>query len=237
MWNRQELKEKAKAAFKANYWRTVLVSVLFLIIGGGLSVLTAKNDGGTDEVVTHFSGMTKEQIIAIGLAVIGGILAYGIISFIVKIFLLNPLAVGCQKFFKENAEFPADFGEIGTAFKGNYGNVVLTMFLRNLFQALWLMLFIIPGIVKAYSYRMVPFIIADNPGMSALDAITKSRDMMRGHKWNAFVLDLSFLGWLILSGLTAGILGIFYVNPYIFETNAELYLALKGDGELTAHND
>ena len=103
------------------------------------------------------------------------------------------------------------------------------MFLQNLFLGLWTLLFIIPGIVKAYSYRMVPYILADNPEMSSTDIITKSREMMNGHKWDAFVLDLSFLGWLILTALTGGILGIFYVYPYIFETNAELYLALKND--------
>ena len=74
---------------------------------------------------------------------------------------------------------------------------------------------------------MVEFISADNPEMSATEVITKSRDMMRGNKWKAFVLDLSFIGWLILTGITAGILGIFYVYPYMYQTDAELYLALK----------
>lgn len=228
MWSRAELKEKAKIAFKANYWKTVAVSLLFLIVGGGASIFTAKNNGmNTKEITAQLSGLSQNELIAVVLGILGGIAAIGTIMFIVKLLLLNPLSVGCQKFFKENAEFPADFDEVGAGFKTNYGNVVLTIFLQNLFLGLWTLLFIIPGIVKAYSYRMVPFIIADNPEMGALDAITKSRDMMRGHKWDAFVLDLSFLGWLILSGITCGILGVFYVNPYIFETNAELYLALK----------
>lgn len=230
MWNRKELKESAKAAFRANYWKTVLVSVIFIIAGGGAGMVSfnySNNTSSGENITAELNALSQYEIIALILAVIGAVAAIGTVMFVVKIFLLNPLMVGCQKFYRENAEFPADMDNLANGFKPKYGNVVLTMLLRDIFLLLWSLLFIIPGIVKAYSYRMVSFIIADNPEMSALDAITKSRDMMRGHKWEAFVLDLSFLGWLILSGCTAGILGIFYVNPYIFETNAELYLALK----------
>ena len=84
-----------------------------------------------------------------------------------------------------------------------------------------------PGIVKSYSYRMVPFLLADHPELSGTETITLSRQMMNGHKWNAFVLDLSFLGWHILSILTLGLLGIFFVNPYQLSTDAELYRVLS----------
>ena len=76
---------------------------------------------------------------------------------------------------------------------------------------------------------MVPFILADNPNIGAKEAITLSRKMMDGNKWRAFVLDLSFIGWFLLAGLTGGILGIFYVNPYVYSTHAELYHALKNN--------
>ena len=230
MWNRAEIKEKAKAAFKANYWKSVLVSIIFIIAGGGAGVLTynyGSNTTSGEDFTAQFNSMSQGQLLVIILAVMGAIAAISVIAFIIKIFLLNPLAVGCQKFFRENAEFPADMDNLSKGFNRKYGNVVFTMLLKDIFLGLWSLLFVIPAIVKAYSYRMTPYIIADNPEMSALDAITKSRNMMRGHKWNTFVLDLSFLGWLILSGCTLGILGVFYVNPYIFETDAELYLALK----------
>ena len=101
------------------------------------------------------------------------------------------------------------------------------MFLRELFLCLWSMLRIVPGVIKRYSYRMVPYILADDPIIGAGDAITLSRKMMNGHKWNTFVLDLSFIGWDLLSILTMGLLGVFYVNPYQFSTDAELYQVLK----------
>ena len=74
---------------------------------------------------------------------------------------------------------------------------------------------------------MAPYILADRPELSGTEVLTLSRQMMNGHKWKTFVLDLSFLGWNILSALTFGLLGVFYVNPYRQCTNTELYRELK----------
>ena len=95
-----------------------------------------------------------------------------------------------------------------------------------IFTVLWSLLFIIPGIVKAYEYMMIPYLLADNPQMTKEQAFAESKRMMQGQKWKAFVLDLSFIGWYILSGLTLGILAIFYVSPYVNATHAALYEAL-----------
>jgi uncharacterized membrane protein len=105
--------------------------------------------------------------------------------------------------------------------------MVLTQFLKSLYTLLWTLLLIIPGIVKHYEYRMIPYLLADFPEMSKDDAFRISKEMMNGNKMNAFILDLSFIGWHILSAVTLGIVGIFYVNPYVNATNAELYLTLK----------
>ena len=96
-------------------------------------------------------------------------------------------------------------------------------FMVQLFTALWSLLFVIPGIVKSYEYCMVPYILAENPGMNRKEAFLISKKMMMGQKWNTFVLDLSFLGWRCLEAITFGILGIFYVEPYVQATRAELY--------------
>ena len=78
---------------------------------------------------------------------------------------------------------------------------------------------------------MVPYIVKDNPELSATEVITKSREMMNGNKWRAFVLDLSFLGWIILSIITCGILFVFWTYPYIESTNAALYSELSKDAQ------
>lgn len=146
----------------------------------------------------------------------------------VSVFLINPLEVGTNRFFVQNLKLDANLREICFAFDHNYLNCVKILFFRDLYVFLWSLLFIIPGIIKAYEYRMVPYILGDNPNIDREEAFALSNMLMQGNKGKAFVLDLSFLGWYILNGLTLGILGIFYVNPYVKQTNAALYLKLKG---------
>ena len=164
----------------------------------------------------------------IGLIIAGSVIA-ALVGIALRIFVLNPLKMGCRAFFKTSAESPHQkMNDLGLGFRnGNYGSVVKTMFFRDLYTFLWSLLFIIPGIIKAYAYRMVPYILADNPKMDTSEAIALSRKMMDGQKWNAFVLDLSFLGWYLLGALALGI-GTLFVHPYKFSTDAQLYLVLRG---------
>ena len=122
--------------------------------------------------------------------------------------------------------------KLETLFSGfsNFINSFLAGLLQTLFIFLWTLLFIVPGIVKSYSYAMTFYILNDNPEMSGNDAITASREMMKGHKGELFLLDLSFIGWYILCGLTLGILS-FYVVPYVQATKAAFYESLKKEND------
>lgn len=102
-----------------------------------------------------------------------------------------------------------------------------TMFLVYLYQLLW-DLTIVGGIIKHYSYFMVPYIVAENPDIRSRDAVTLSRRMMDGHKWECFVLELSFIGWYMLGIITVGITDIFYLNPYKTCTLCEYYEHVRG---------
>ena len=112
------------------------------------------------------------------------------------------------------------FDQFWPAFKVN--------FLLALFTALWTLLFYIPGIVKAYSYSQAYYILAENPGIGAREAITRSRAMMDGHKMELFVLDLSFIGWYLLCVITFGIAFI-WVAPYIQATKTNFYNKIKNE--------
>ena len=162
--------------------------------------------------------------------VVGGILLF-IVLFIViaaiHAFLFNPLEAGTARFFVRNLNDKAEIRELAYCYDHGYLNVVKTVFLRDLYIVLWGLLFIIPGIIKSYEYRMVNYILAENPEMNTKEVFAMSRDMMRGNKWKAFVLDLSFLGWHLLSLITIGLAGIFYVFPYRNMTNAALYEFLR----------
>ena len=104
--------------------------------------------------------------------------------------------------------------------------VSLTMFLKTLFEMLW-SLTIVGGFIKHYSYYLVPYIVAENPGIKGREAITLSRKMMDGHKWEAFVFDLSFIGWYLLSWITVGLSDLFYGFPYRIAGRTEYYVYLR----------
>lgn len=209
MWTREMLKSNAKQMFYRNYWECVAVSVLIAL----LSAASGINANVSLENDALEAAVTVLVISAAGLALT-----------LLKIFVGNVIEVGGCNFFIKNRNQKAGVGAILSGFKsGHYGNIVLTIFLRDLFVSLWTLLFIVPGIIKGYEYMMVPYILAENPGMDRKEAFAISRRMMEGQKWDAFVLDLSFTGWILLTVFTCGILGIFFVDPYIQTTHAELY--------------
>ncbi|MCR5208843.1 MAG: DUF975 family protein [Lachnospiraceae bacterium] len=272
MWTRKQLKERGKKAFTANYWKCLLVALIFAMIAGGggsgysggggrsgagafgtaAEVDTVEdtdadtdedaNDEADDNEVTNqgdvefaqsFSDSAAQKGVKVAALIIGGIVAVVIvllvlvIASVVSAFVLNPFELGCCRFFYRNLDEPAKVSNVVYAFDHNYMNLVKNLFFRDLYVMLWSLLFIIPGIVKAYEYRMIPYILQDNPEMSKDEVFDLSRKMMTGNKWKAFVLDLSFMGWHILSLFTCGLLSIFYVSPYQNSTNAALYEAIK----------
>jgi uncharacterized membrane protein len=109
-----------------------------------------------------------------------------------------------------------------------FANAFIAYLLRIIFVILWTLLLIIPGIIAALGYSMTFFIMADNPGMEGLLAITKSKELMRGRKWKLFCLGCRFIGWFLLGILSLGI-GFIWIVPY-FQTSVTLfYEDLKGD--------
>lgn len=150
-----------------------------------------------------------------------------VIAVLLRVFLLQPLEVGCKRFFTRNLDDNAQVKEVCFSYDHNYMNSVKIMFFKGLYTFLWTLLFVIPGIIKSYEYKQVPYILAENPDITKEEAFARSKQMMSGNKWKAFVLDLSFLGWEILNTMTIRILGIFYVKPYEYQTEAAFYEALK----------
>lgn len=172
------------------------------------------------DAVTSFN-MNQTQLGVV--LCIGAVLAYAF-----TVFVADPLIVGGKKYFlKARKGSNTKIGVVGEVFqKEHWFNVAIIMFLRNLYNALWY-LTIIGGIIKTYEYRMIPYILAENPKIKRKEAFKLSKQMMRGNKWKTFILDISFFGWNFLSVLTFGLLSILYVNPYNAATLAELYVVLR----------
>ena len=210
-WDRIGLKTDGKEKFRRNYGSCVLVSLIIsLITGTGFT--------------TYIDRWMDDHIFALW------ILIPGAVVLLIQILVFSVLEMGACRFYVENRDYQAGISKILFGFQsGHYGNVVLVMFLRDLFIFLWTLLLIVPGIIKTYEYRMVPYILAEQPDISSTDAFAISKEMMRGQKLEAFGLDLSFIGWWLGSVITCGILGIFWVSPYQAATNAELYAVLRDD--------
>lgn len=176
-----------------------------------------------------FSGLLPPKNGPSGLLV--GILgaAFAFPALLLTILVTNVLEIGGCRFFLKNTHEKAGIGELAFGFENNYGTVVVTQFMRGLKTILWLLLLIVPGIVKSYEYMMIPYLLADDPSLTRQEAFEYSRRMMEGNKMKAFVLDLSFILWSILGAITFGLVNIFWTFPYRYATRAEFYLALRDE--------
>ena len=220
MWNRAELKMRGNMAFKKNYVSAVVVALLMGIFGTVSGESSARR-------VSENSDLYSGNLFNVGMitGLLAGIATVVILIVLVaKVFVGNLLKMGGYRFFILNQTAQPGIGTLLDGFRsGHYVNIVLTMFLRDLFTTLWSLLLVVPGIVKHYEYLMVPYIIAENPAMDYKEAFQISKQMMDGEKMEAFIMDLSFLGWYLLSAVTCGLLAIFYVNPYVQASFAEMY--------------
>ena len=152
------------------------------------------------------------------------------------IIVAGPLAVGLATVFLAISRYrQASYETVFAGFKTNFVENLVANLLAGIFIFLWSLLLIIPGIIKAYAYFMVPYILADNPQMKAMDAIRESERIMNGHKMDLFLLHLSFIGWMLLSFLTCGLL-LLYVVPYMQAANAAFYRVLV-EGEQSSQTD
>ena len=246
MFDRAGLKTAAKARVSQNRWMAVLVCLLagfFGIInnptfsGFSSSFSSGFESGFNSDTPSFGSGLdliwsdTEAWLI---LAVI--LVVFAIVTLVISAFgilVSNVVSVGFHGWFLRysRGENP-EFGEMFSGFN-HYKHTMFGMFLRSIFVFLWSLLLIIPGIIKSFSYAMVPFLLYENPSMSAKEALAVSETMMDGWKWELFKFDLSFIGWYLLNTLTCGLLGIFFINPYVFTSFAMLYDNIKYDAVYT----
>ena len=207
-------------AFKKNYVSAVVVALLMGIFGTVSGESSARRVSENSDI--YSGNLFNVGMITGLLAVIATVVI--LIVLLAKVFVGNLLKMGGYRFFILNQTAQPGIGTLLDGFRsGHYVNIVLTMFLRDLFTTLWSLLLVVPGIVKHYEYLMVPYIIAENPAMDYKEAFQISKQMMDGEKMEAFIMDLSFLGWYLLSAVTCGLLAIFYVNPYVQASFAEMY--------------
>lgn len=159
----------------------------------------------------------------------GGLSAIPMIGSLASLFVGLPIAYGLAIVMWEVYKGKdIDFGVLFEGFQ-DYKRIFVTKLLQSIYTGLWMLLLVVPGVIKAYSYAMTDYILKENPDMNNNAAIEKSMAMMEGHKMRLFMLDLSFIGWALLAVLTLGI-GFFFLQPYVQVAHAAFYEDLKAQG-------
>lgn len=161
--------------------------------------------------------------------VTGAILSVSGIIFIGPLLLIGPISIGICSYtlhVVRNTEKKNKIDPLLDGFRGSVGNSILVGLLATIFTALWSLLFVIPGIVKAIAYSQCYFIALEHPEYDANTCITESRKMMNGHKWEYFCLQFSFIGWMIVGACCLGV-GTLWVSAYMNAANAAYYEDLK----------
>ena len=253
MWSRKTIKNYAKDFLRKHYWKAFTVCLIAIVITGGAS----SSGSNSDNQSTNDDYLNGNQIIreiqnnsfiesdnfiirSVGRLLRSTPLRYFMLGTLPMMFFIFGLVlitvgfaveVGVTRFFLEGFKGRANIGNVFSTFNSReYWTILKTQFLRKLYNALWTLLLVIPGIIKAYEYSMVPYILAEEPDLSPNEIITRSREITRGHKLDMLILDISFLGWYIPGGLFFGI-GILFVNPYREATYAKLYNVISGNDD------
>ena len=257
-FHRRQVKLDARQSMRFHRPSVYLVTLVFLLIGYILTLLSSRiMHPGLDtkalenEIVEYFYAQyspdmdeaetqrlmdtitlrTMESLMR-QLDVRPGLIGYLLITAIYVMDLM--ISIGYIAFCLDSARnAESGFGTLFDAF-GNFFRLLWLCILTGIFVFLWSLLLVVPGIIASYRYSMAIFIMLDDPDKSALQCIRESKEMTRGHKGQLFVLDLSFLGWVLLSMIP--FVSIF-TTPYITIAHANCYRALSGRPEAPAHVD
>lgn len=210
MRTNQEYKNEALSRINGNWSPLIIATIIYIlvivVIGGGSSL----------------PSLINSTSVAVGLGSTGA-------TFLLSIFIVYPLQLGFAnaiRVFYESNNLDVTNNMVQFSIT-NYLHKVLGMFFMGLKVCLWTLLLFIPGIVMSFAYAMTPYILEENPELSAWEASTRSREMMKGHKFDLFYLYLSFIGWFFLCILTAGI-GFIWLSPYFKSAEVAFYEDLKG---------
>ena len=146
-----------------------------------------------------------------------------VLNFVLSLILTGPMTLGISMLFLDASRGRGIvLQRVFDGFK-SFGASVLAYILMNIFILLWSLLLIIPGILASLSYSMTFFVLADNPGMGALEAIDRSKQMMLGYRWKLFCLYCRFIGWALLAGIFTLGIGFLWLEPYMKTSMARFY--------------
>lgn len=230
-YSHERIKSNAKLFYKNNAGSSILSMLIFLGVsyGASMALYILMMIFGVIIGVPFFAAM-QDEIDAMATAGVGVLYMIFMAGCAVVSLGLLPLSIGLFGWYRKSIYEKTSLSGLFVPYKKEHlWSNIGTAFLMQLYTFLWSLLFVIPGIIKSYSYSQTLFIKSENPDIPASRAIELSKIMMEGHKGDLFYLHLSFLGWILLSSLTYHILGVVYVFPYFYSALAFAYEEIKAD--------
>lgn len=222
MYYASDFRRIAREALRNN-WGLAIITGLVASLLGVESGLTFPDLEWTQEYSDLASTTYGRMFLAIFAGFFGFAFIYGVVVFIIG----SAVHLGYIRFNRNLLDRTnPQFMDIFSRFE-MFGKAFLLRLLMLIYTLLWTFLFIIPGIIAAYRYAMAPYILEENPNMSANEAIACSKEMMRGNKWRLFCLQISFIGWGIVSLITCGI-GFLWLTPYMYMAEVAFFYDVSG---------
>lgn len=224
-----DFRKRAWEVLRGNYPLALGAAVIASLLGGASEGGGGSFNINVNDLNTGGEPMTPEALGAYILELLPVLLVTFFVTMAVslafRLFVGNVIAVGYARFNLALVDRKGPSISHLFAYFRTWTNVVLTQLLRAVIVFLWSLLFLIPGIIASYSYAMVPYILADDPTLSPREALARSKEMMRGNRFRFFCLQLSFIGWYLLCGLTCCFAGIasLCLLPYPSAAYADFY--------------
>ena len=233
----KDFRAEARAALSGHWLSAVLAGIIAAFTGGGIIYSGASGSAASSgsETALENSLINLEAVPPAVFAVLSVLVALIAILAVISIVIGGAVSLGYAKYNLSLVDArPANVEDLISQFN-RLGDGFVMRLLTGIYVLLWCLLLIVPGIIAAFSYSMAPYILYENPGMRASEAIAASKELMRGNKWRLFCLEFSFIGWSILAALTLGI-GTLFLRPYMETAGAAFYREISAEktGKQTA---
>ncbi|MBQ7374860.1 MAG: DUF975 family protein [Clostridia bacterium] len=238
-----DFRQRAREALKGNWFIAVIAGFIASLLGGVTSTGasysgSSSSEGGSSSGGTGTGGtadfeMALEEIfgdpefVTMFLTIFGIAMVVASVFSIIYMIIGGAVGIGYSKFNLDLMD--GNEARVGTLFDyfNEWKKGFVARLLRSIYIFLWSLLFVIPGIMASYSYALVHHVMAEDPSLTAREALRESKEIMRGNRWRLFCLLLSFIGWDILGALTLGI-GYLWITPYREAAIAAFYRDITG---------
>lgn len=216
----RDLRAWAREALRGHWLVAVAVSVVSGLLAGGIDMVSAVFQESSQNEAFGMLDLAANDAWPLMVTVT-------VASLLVALVIGGAVTLGVAHYFTNLTAYrPSKFTDLFARFriwhKGVWMSIVMAFFIF-----LWSLLFVIPGIIAAYRYAMVPYLIAEFPDLTVMDAMRESKRLMCGNKWRLFCLNFSFIGWIFVAMLTFGV-GFLWIEPYMQAANAAFYLEVTG---------